>query len=363
MLRVLVVDDEQQCRDNMIECINQAQNGFEIIGAASDGQEALSMIRELRPDIALVDIQMPGMSGLDVISHARREGLEVAFIIISSYGEFTFAQTALRLGVEEYLLKPFMPQDVCAAVYKVAKRILSSGLLPAAQEASSPQKRSFGPGMSSRTPISYPFDLERTLLDAIQTGVSEQIEAALSRYYEATMENNLTETARVNCLTILYIELHHLAMNRGIEFTAVRTPAAGEIWDAAAFYGVLLQLARDLGARFARQGVNSSAVPRAIAYIRENYAQKLSLEQVAKEIYVSPAYLSGLFRRTVGLSFTDYVHQIRIENAKRLMREQPYLKNYELSEMVGYPSDKYFAQVFKKLTGMTVYQYKAQLNY
>ena len=120
MLKILVVDDEKQARDNMIHCINVATNGFEIIGAAADGSEALEMIRQTQPDIVLIDIQMPGISGLDVIAEARKEDLPVTFIIISSYSEFSFAQEAIRLGVFEYLLKPFMPADVCAAVYKAA---------------------------------------------------------------------------------------------------------------------------------------------------------------------------------------------------------------------------------------------------
>lgn len=125
MLKILVVDDEKQARDNMIHCINVATNGFEIIGAAADGSEALEMIRQTQPDIVLIDIQMPGISGLDVIAEARKEDLPVTFIIISSYSEFSFAQEAIRLGVFEYLLKPFMPADVCAAVYIISFTIVN----------------------------------------------------------------------------------------------------------------------------------------------------------------------------------------------------------------------------------------------
>lgn len=73
MLKILVVDDEKQARDNMIHCINVATNGFEIIGAAADGSEALEMIRQTQPDIVLIDIQMPGISGLDVIAKPERK--------------------------------------------------------------------------------------------------------------------------------------------------------------------------------------------------------------------------------------------------------------------------------------------------
>ena len=64
----------------------------------------------------------------------------------------------------------------------------------------------------------------------------------------------------------------------------------------------------------------------------------------------------------MNLHFVDYIHKIRIDAAKDLLRKQPYLKGYELAEMVGYPSIKYFSEIFKKTTGITFNSYRAQAN-
>ena len=64
MLRLLIADDERKARDNMIRCIDHLQNGFTVLSAASDGPESYEKILALRPDIVLIDIEMPGMTGL-----------------------------------------------------------------------------------------------------------------------------------------------------------------------------------------------------------------------------------------------------------------------------------------------------------
>ena len=108
MIKILLADDEIEARDNIIQYIDWAANGLELVGAAGDGEEALQMIRRLKPDIAILDIYMPKLSGIQVIEHCRAElEQQPAFIIVSGYNDFTYAQQAIRLKVEEYLLKPF----------------------------------------------------------------------------------------------------------------------------------------------------------------------------------------------------------------------------------------------------------------
>ena len=136
MLRVIVADDEVEARDRMIRAINKAESGISIIGVASDGVTAYELIVEKKPDIVLIDIEMPGMSGLDVIRKVHETGLVVVFIIISSYSDFYYAQEAISLGVEDYLLKPFMPNEICTSIFRAAKHIRMLRLMPYFDEAS-----------------------------------------------------------------------------------------------------------------------------------------------------------------------------------------------------------------------------------
>lgn len=123
-----------------------------------DGFEAYRVIRELRPDIVLIDIEMPGMTGLDVIKKIKSEDVGTVFIISSSYQEFSYAQDALRLDVEDYLLKPFLPGDVCSAIYKAARRLEFLRVLPLMQNSPALPEGEATLAQRMRSMLVYPFE-------------------------------------------------------------------------------------------------------------------------------------------------------------------------------------------------------------
>lgn len=106
MLKVLIVDDEPIIREGLKTIINWEQYGFYICGEAANGREGLMKTRELKPDLAIVDIKMPGISGLQMIEELQKTGTECKFIILTGYSDFEFAQKAIKFGVEAYILKP-----------------------------------------------------------------------------------------------------------------------------------------------------------------------------------------------------------------------------------------------------------------
>jgi two component system response regulator len=122
MIKVLVIDDEPMQRQGIVRLTPWGDFGAEVIGAAGSGMEGILLAREHRPDVLIVDIKMPGLSGLDVIARLREE-LEAEYIILSGYGEFEYAQRAIALGVCAYLLKPIDDEDLAAAVKLAAAHI------------------------------------------------------------------------------------------------------------------------------------------------------------------------------------------------------------------------------------------------
>ena len=163
MYKVLLADDNALSRKAVRQSVSWKSNGCKVIGEAENGRKACEMIEKLRPDIVLMDIRMPGMTGLEVIREIRKRDLPVVFIIISSYNNFSYARDALRLDVEDYLLKPFLPADLYAAVYKAAEHIkglkqLPDELFPPAREMKSVPRWD-----RIRPLISYPFQQEKIL--------------------------------------------------------------------------------------------------------------------------------------------------------------------------------------------------------
>ncbi len=123
MLKVLIIDDEPYVREGLKYIIEWNENGFEVCGEASNGDEGYDRILELKPDIILLDIQMPGKQGLDILKDIRNQGINGKFIIVSGYSNFDYAKKAIKYGVKDYLLKPIDEDELLEIVLKLKKEI------------------------------------------------------------------------------------------------------------------------------------------------------------------------------------------------------------------------------------------------
>ena len=104
--KILIADDEPKIRRGLHGQIDRLNLAAEVICEAEDGEMALEAAEKLRPDILLVDINMPFMNGLDFIAAIRRTRADAKIIVITGYEEFDYARRALELNVHAYLLKP-----------------------------------------------------------------------------------------------------------------------------------------------------------------------------------------------------------------------------------------------------------------
>ena len=106
MYKILIVDDEIMIRSGLSKIIRWNEIGFELVGAVGSAGEALKMIAQIPVDAILTDINMPDMTGLELIRRVRKELPRVKAVIISGYSEFEYAREAIELKVENYILKP-----------------------------------------------------------------------------------------------------------------------------------------------------------------------------------------------------------------------------------------------------------------
>ena len=369
MLRLVLADDEKTSRDCIVNFTDWASHGIEIVGIASDGIEAYDLVRSLVPDIVIMDIQMPAMSGLEVIEKCVSEEAlnNVVFIIVSSYDNFEYAKQALHLGVEEYLLKPFFPDEFISAIYKAANRINYVSQFSTAasgKQTLSVRDQMMIPGSAFTSDISYPAQYEKQLLSALNA-CDDKATGYLHSFFRAVTAGNPDPDKQKSCYTILYVELYRFASLHNIALNGLRTFHRFEEEDHA---GIVRYLQRELEstcslikAQLLESGSGSKIVRDAVAYIEEHYAEDLNLETVSRHVFVTPSYLSSLFRQNAGLSFIEYINSVRIEKSKELMKKEPHLKNYELAMRVGF-SPKYYAQVFKLVEGKTVSEYRRTLG-
>ncbi|SEU20913.1 response regulator [Paenibacillus sp. NFR01] len=111
--KVLLIDDEPSALEGLMLWLDWAALGFEVVGTCGNGREGLERIAELAPDLVITDVQMPVMNGLEMVAawQKRRGAAPVKFAILSGYSEFEYAQTAIRYGINHYLLKPIFPEE------------------------------------------------------------------------------------------------------------------------------------------------------------------------------------------------------------------------------------------------------------
>ena len=122
-VRVFLVDDEVAIREGIRNSRIWEDGAFTLVGEAPDGEIALSMIGDERPDIVLTDVRMPFMDGMQLAEELSRQMPWIEIMILSGYDEFEYARKAMSLGVQEYLLKPISAAELRAALERAAERL------------------------------------------------------------------------------------------------------------------------------------------------------------------------------------------------------------------------------------------------
>ncbi|NLX77339.1 MAG: response regulator [Clostridiaceae bacterium] len=122
MVGMVIADDELIIRQGLMS-INWSEYGVKVLGIASNGNEALSMIISKQPQVLITDIRMPGMDGLKLIEAAKEQVPEIQSILLTGYEDFSYAKTAISLGAVDYILKPSDPDEIIEAVLKAKRKL------------------------------------------------------------------------------------------------------------------------------------------------------------------------------------------------------------------------------------------------
>jgi two-component system, NarL family, response regulator len=173
-IRILIVDDHPMVRFGLAAFIN-AQRSMKVIGEAATGEEAVALFRKHQPDVVLMDLRLPGMSGVDAIRLIRNEYPQSRFVVMTTYEGDEDIYQALEAGAQAYLIKCMPGEALVDAILKV-----NSGLrvIPAAVAQS----------LAARTPNSALTDRERDVLALIVKGKSNKEIAADLGITEGTVK-------------------------------------------------------------------------------------------------------------------------------------------------------------------------------
>ncbi|PGY13132.1 DNA-binding response regulator [Bacillus sp. AFS031507] len=401
MLKLLIADDEPKIIRGLKKSLNWDEWNIQIAGEAQDGETAFELALEVKPDILFLDINMPFLNGLQLIGKLKKEMPSSIIIIISGHDEFSYAQEALRLNVFEYLLKPVNPDDLKRTVTKAVNHLnesrrsnqLVQWMNEQLEENVDLVRNSFlckwVKGQLNEEEIHkqlhyFRLDWEKVgifvikpnriavegnigdawemdlLFFSMQNIIDELLDAFEPRVVFRDESNHIVamipteELEPMDLLCDQFEEVIEKLTGKKIMIAkkVVEKPPT-EIPD------VYSNFIKELN----EQSMIMPVVILAKRYIdRHYYKQDLTLQEVAKEVNVSPSYLSRLLKEELGSSFIDYLTQVRIQYAIKFM-ENPSYKIYEIADKVGYNTQHYFSTAFKKVMGVSPSNYVKEVGH
>src|SRR5690625_2890723 len=496
MQQLLIIDDEPVIREGLKKVIPWADYGYEICGVGVDGEDGLKKIKQYNPDLVLLDIRMPGYTGIELVRQIKQDHYKCKVIILTAYSNFSYAQELIELGVESYLLKPIDEDELIDRLDKInmqqqQEQQIQERLKKFNQMTEKQSIRALLEGkLDDVLPelltdmkddpfdfVSFSNHSKESFYDSIQDQVAkdaenvklirkeqdhyllfiDQTEAEVLLWVETmaqkmplygvddcvfmigrrvtgpehiftsyqqaqslidvqfclsnevilTYENPSANQTDVQKITDLSKEkLHHYVefqdykniqtMMERLEtyYQTVRFPKERvqaeiiewvtalmrlitthypsisvmnkEAWANTIYAQPDLQnIVRHISTTLVTisEAINKNAavkgtiVDKVTDYVDRYYYKEISLKMIADLFYYNNAYLGKLFKSETGIFFNEYLHYVRIENAKRLLKEKPY-KVYEIAERVGYSNSDYFYKNFKEREGMSPKAYQ-----
>lgn len=350
MYRLVVIDDEYIVVEGIKAMIARKKLNYEVVGCAYDGIHGLEVVQKEKPDLVITDIRIPGLDGLSLIEEARESCTDTVFVVISGYTEFEYARRALRLGVKGYIDKPISIEKLTDVLDMVEKECFQ-----AKEENSQLERKRIG-----QENIKNLFDQSVRAMTKgsgnvgdFQKYATEAVETILEVY--PNVEDFNREVVKYLCVLCDILSESMKQVQRDSLFSyqeMERKTTVEEIQEYAR--KVIVDLSRYMEAD--KTGSSHAVILEILAYLEEHYQEDIGLNELAEKVGMSTAYLSVLFKNEVGTSYVKYLTNMRITQAKKLLKDGH--KVNEVSEMVGYSNYRYFSDIFKKHVGLTPNEYK-----
>lgn len=396
MLRLLLVEDEENLRLSMRDMIDWPSMGISSIMLAESGQEALDLLGACAPHIVLSDINMPGMSGLEMARRMLEIRPDLRFIFFSAYSDVAYLQQALRMGSVDYLLKPLRAEELADAVARAAESLSELmrrhghvQLLEAFGDRLAPPV--LGRLLMGHGPIEaiqeqlLALDMERTMRAAAVftlTGFTAPDEALLRSCLRrvSRLSSDRGMLLPLNNAIWAYVELLAKLPPEGWQEDIARQltlhlQLAGQLTARVyplplvdrliSLYGAAAQRMAELGTAQEKNQTRDAARARQLCeaiqqHIASHYMDRgLSAGSIAKALHYTNAYICTIFKNQRQMTIHDYINLYRVTKAKGLLATTG-MNIADIAQAVGYENDNYFARVFRKLEGMSPSDYRKE---
>lgn len=403
-LNLLIVDDEKFSIEALQNTVPWGELGITRVFSCYNIKDAQELLENEMLNIIICDIEMPSGSGLELLAWIQQENLPVVTILLTCHPDFSYAVTALECKAFAYLLKPFRLTEVCNTIKKAVAKVNENQKMLLLEKRA--QKMNVNQtlieeqfwyqmvtGMYQNSDSSYirlectwknilfPEDtlfkpvlfcmvsdftelMSSSLLNFTIKNVLDEVfllsgkcppPITLSRKYYVILlseESHLSDAEiQCNCDTVLdffskYYQLSlHYFIGDSVAYPLLFEQISSLKTQSDAFFTAASE----------KQASSCPVIEQSISLIKEN--PNISREELAAKAFLHPDYFAKLFKKETGTSLSDFIANIKFEEAKYLLAQTPNSIS-QIASTLGYTNFSYFSKMFRKKTGMTPSEYR-----
>nr|WP_312577239.1 response regulator [Sedimentibacter sp.] len=341
MCKVLLVEDEEIEMMALKKILIENVSNIDIVGEANTRFKAIDLIDEKEIDLVFMDINIPGLDGLQVIKYIKNNYPNIIVIIITAYDEFEIAHTAIKLKVDDYLLKPVKPSLIIDTLEQHFNKVEENNNIVECNK--------------------YIKKLRNEIVQKSYTNSVNLMREYIFKLYESTED--------INIISGMMLEFGKGIIKISQEMNFNSTVSASKQLDKMKAkripyydkYSMYMEMVKIINIIF-DEIINSSLtsekdMKNVVNYIERNIKNGITLEDVSNYANMSVYYLSKIFKKEMNINFITYITDKKIEIAKDMLEntDDPIIN---IAIELSYNEANYFSKAFKKKVGMTPSEYR-----
>ena len=333
-MKALIVDDDVFVRKCLLKMLPWEELGFSQVLEATDGTSALKTALKTAPDLLISDVKMPGLSGLQLAEKLRASMVDIYIIILSEYSDFEFVHKALKIDVQDYILKPITKGRLGEITEKIREMTVQL------------ERRKTYAALRDDGEV-----LRRMVRQMLST---EDIQACKDAFEEMALNRIRTEDVKPFCVAFLrelYAQTGALTYKKQ-ELEALSRDAMAACSAMKTISDVLVLVQEQCRACMelcAHQTVRTAG-----------YVELIDVSSISERLHLSAVYTGTLYKQHKGISIISRINEVRLCHAEELLTDVN--ENVRsISQRVGYVTPDYFSRLFSSVHGLSPSQYRTMM--
>lgn len=358
MLNVMIADDEEIERKFLKSLLDVDEDAYCVVCEAANGEEAVNLAKIHKPDVVIMDINMPVYDGIEAARIIKKDSRGTIIILNSAYAEFDFARRAIDFNLDAYLVKPAQENEILETIKRCTgkKKIGQPGVLLTTNK-------------DIMINAQFPFHTVDHILDGINRKNCIQIKSSIEEFltFLKLQHTNLPDYRLFIINTIFSIErtLHESKFQQNLVSLLESNRYLQNISQTTEWYAILSEMKNYFHRLITfMEGVNENNRDKMeviLEYIEHRFTEDISLDTLSELVFLSSTYVSHLFHQKTGTSIRDFLNQKRIEYACTLLSNSK-ISIKEVAEKCGYANLTHFYRIFKRIMKITPLEFRNEDN-